>query len=145
MVDIMKSLYQPNTRQNLKEIATSYDRFGDHFRFKLPGNKYKHGTVLGCFFTSILVCALLIQIFLKAHLFASKENRVIRNYEEGYFDSSHELTSADGLKFAFAITDLSSDGSSITEDLDYGRVAAVIRSWAFSSQSNSTAMLETEL
>ena len=100
--------------------------------------------MLGCFFTSLLVCALLVQILLKVHLFANKEKQVIRTFEEGYFDSSHELSSTDGIKLAFAITEFNSDGS-IIEDLDYGRVVAKIRSWGDESQRNSTYMEEVEL
>ena len=61
-------------------------------------------------------------------LFGYQERLTLRTYDEGFFNSSHALSSKDGIKFAFAITSFDSD-QTLTEDLDYGRVVAKIRSW----------------
>ena len=61
-------------------------------------------------------------------LFGFQERMTVRTYDEGYFNSSHILSSHDGIQFAFAITDFDSN-ELITEDLDYGKVVAKIRSW----------------
>ena len=128
-MDLMKSFDQPRARRNIKELATNFDNFGNNFQFKLPGNRLKQGTVLGCFFTTLLMTALLLQMIFKGTiLFGFQERMTVRTYDEGYFNNSHVLSSDDGIKFAFAITDFDSN-KLITEDLDYGRVVAKMRSW----------------
>ena len=118
-----------STRASLAETASNLDRFGDSFRFRLPGNKYRHGSVLGCVFTTVVVCTLLLQTLLKGtSLFGLGETKTIRSLDEGYFDTSHVFSSDDGLRFAYGITAYDSDPE-IVEDLDYGEVKATFRSW----------------
>ena len=68
----------------------------------------------------------------------------VRTYDEGYFNSSHILSSYDGIQFAFAITDFDSN-ELISEDLDYGRVVAKIRSWGQKGDSKQISQDEREL
>ena len=95
----------PNQRKGFAQFMSEKDRFGEHFEFKLPGNHKKYGSTLGFCFTVALVILILTQFYLKAILVVGLGDTVTyRSVEDGYFNSSHVVTSDQGLKFAFGIT-----------------------------------------
>ena len=129
----MKSV---ENKSSFKAFASNYDQFGESFQFKLPGNKWKHGTGLGFFFTILLVSAILFQTYLKgSKLQGSGGTKILMSMEESYFNSSYVFSSDDGLRFAFGITTYDSN-QEVTEDLDYGEIKAKLYSWGL----NDTGM-----
>ena len=111
-----------NRYRGFKTFASNLDHFGDSFQFKLPGNKWKHGSRLGFFFTLLLISTVLLQSFLKGQRFLGKGDRkVLMSYEDSYFNSSYVFSTDDDLRIAFGITTYDTDRE-VTEDLDYGEV-----------------------
>ena len=108
--------------RGFKTFASNLDQFGDSFQFKLPGNKWKHGTRLGFFFTLLLIGTLILQSILKGQrLFGRGDTKVLMSVEESHFNSSYVFSTDDNFRIAFGITTYDTD-KEVTEDLDYGEV-----------------------
>ena len=119
----------PNQRKGFAQFMSEKDRFGEHFEFKLPGNHKKYGSTLGFCFTVALTILILTQLYLKAMLVVGfGDTLTYRSVEDSYFNSSHVVTSDQGLKFAFGITAYDSN-QEVIEDLDYGEIKAKFYGW----------------
>ena len=139
----MNSSEWSNKLSSCANYATNFDTFGESFAFKLPGNKTKHGTPLGCCFTALLVLTLLFQTMLKGSTLVNFDETTLNQHEEqDYFNSSSVFSSNDGFKVAFAITAYDSN-QTITEDPSYGVVQAKYRSWGDEIVSKEQAELTT--
>ena len=76
---ISKSLHP---KSKFDQFASDMDKFGESFQFKLPGNKWRHGTRLGCVFTVILVIVLFIHGYLKAtRVFGFDDTKLFESHE----------------------------------------------------------------
>ena len=105
----------------------------------MPGNRWRHGTPLGFFFTLSLVIVLLLQGYLKAErVFGFGDTKTIQSYQNNYYNDTFVYSSDAGLKFAFGVTAYDNNRENI-EDPDYGVVKAKVNSWGLSDSNEVIA------
>ena len=72
---------RPEPGKGFAGFASSWDRFGESFAFKLPGNKWKHGSKLGFMFTLLMVSILIFQAHLKlVRVFGFGDTKIIQTH-----------------------------------------------------------------
>ena len=118
-----------NHKSKLATITSDLDKFGEIFSFKLPGNKWRQGTPLGCVFTFALVIVLFIHGYLKAsRVFGFGDTKIIESHQESYLNDTFIISSDQGLNFAYGLTAYD-ENQEIVEDPSYGVVKAKIGTW----------------
>ena len=56
----LKKSQKTSTKTTIKEKILKLDHFGKSFQFKLPGGKDTYNTMLGSFFTILLILVLVL-------------------------------------------------------------------------------------
>ena len=110
------------------------DQFASTVKFKLPGGKSNHGTLLGLCLTLILVITVLMYALIRVDKLQSNAT-IISSVETNYFDVNNILSTDEGMAFGFAITSFDGSAESIEDPL-YGTMMAKQVSWGFDESSS---------
>ena len=116
--------------KDFKEIANyRYDFFGEPFKMKIQGSKFKVQTLFGTIITVVMFFSLITYGGLKYKIMADYADTTVQVSEISYhYNYTQELATQMGFNVAFGLTDFDS-GNQIVADPDYGIVIARRASW----------------